>query len=89
MKTKLELSESEQIYTGNLDKIQVTNVPGRGFAVTPILMFKVGKESLGADSEFDSGEDILEDVYMDLKDKIKVPFIVTTQLVDLYVITPE
>lgn len=69
------------VYSGNLDKLKEYKEPSGAWRISPFLVFQAGDEEEG-----DDGMEYLEDVYNELKDKVKVPFFLTGIPVTVFVV---
>ena len=69
------------LYTGNMDKLDIEKIPGGNFKMTPFLIICVGDHEGN-----DNGLDYLDSVYAEVKDKLKVPFMVCSSLVTTFVV---
>lgn len=79
---------SDFIYTINIEQVAVKPDP-TGWKITPILEVRCGSCSTDdAGNIADDGSEYIEEVYKVLKDKIKVPCIIHSSLVDVNIIYP-
>lgn len=87
MRSKMQ-EESDFIYTMNLEQIQMKQDP-TGWKMTPILEVRCGTTSTDdAGNIADDGSDYITEIYNALKDKIKVPCIIHSSMIDINILMP-